>query len=101
LNIGKIVDLYASRDDQQTIEDLIRHAIQFFRNDVEVVECATSAKEYQKALSKFGFFKEETQVPMYHCEDSSLADKLETRRTECFFSKGDHDWDQFAPVRSV
>jgi len=101
LNVGKIIDLYASRNDQQTIEDLIRHSIQFFGNDVEVIDCATSAEEYQRAFSKFGFFKVETQAPMYHCKDASLADKLESRKSECFFTKGDHDWDQFVPVQTV
>jgi hypothetical protein len=101
LNVGKIVDLYASRDDQQTIEDLIRHAIDFFGNDVEVIECAAAPREYQEALSKFGFFKVETAVPMYRCEDASLANKIESRKTNCFFTKGDHDWDQFTPVQQV
>jgi len=101
LNVGKIVDLYASRDDQQTIEDLIRYSIKFFGNDVEVIDCATSAEEYKRAFSKFGFFKKQTEVPMYHCEDTYLADKLEARKSKCFFTKGDHDWDQYNPVGTV
>ena len=88
LNVGKIVDLYARRDDQQTIEDLIRHAIDFFGNDVEVIECAAAPREYQEALSKFGFFKVETAVPMYRCEDESLASKMEARKKQLFFYQG-------------
>ena len=101
LNVGRIVDLFARRDDHQTIEDLIRHAIRFFKNDVDVIECATSVKEYQHFLSKFGFFKVETSIPMYRCEDSSLADNMNTLRSNCFFTLGDHDWDQFRPVQGV
>jgi predicted N-acetyltransferase YhbS len=101
LNVGKIVDLYARRDDPQTIEDFILHAIQFFGNDVEVLECVTSTSEYQQILSKFGFFKVRTEVPMYRCEDSSLADKIAIHRRNCFFTKGDHDWDQFRPAQEV
>ena len=71
LNIGKIVDLFACRDDHQTIEDLVRHAIHFFGNDVEVIESAASDKVYQEAMSKFGFFKVETSLPMYRCEDTA------------------------------
>lgn len=98
LNVGKIVDLYTSRDDQQTVDDLIGYAIDFFNNDVDVIECAAAPKEYQEALSKFGFFKIETAVPMYRCEDEALASKIETLKSNCFFTKGDHDWDQFTPV---
>jgi GNAT superfamily N-acetyltransferase len=99
LNLGRIVDLYAKRNDHQTIEDLIRHAIRFFKNDVDIIECATSVKEYQHVLSKFGFFKVETSIPMYRCEDSSLAYNLNNYRSNCFFTLGDHDWDQYQPVQ--
>ena len=44
-NFGIIVDLYASRDDQHTIEDLLRHAIHFFAKDVVAIECIFSIKE--------------------------------------------------------
>jgi hypothetical protein len=101
LNVGKIVDLYARRDDQQTIEGLIRHAINIFGNDVEVIECAAAPKEYQETLAKHGFFKVETAVPMYRCEDASLANEMEARKSNCFFTKGDHDWDQFTPVQQI
>ena len=84
---------------QQIIEDLVRHAIHFFGNDVEVIECVTSDKVYQETMSKFGFFKVETSLPMYRCEDSALAQKMETFRSNHFFTKGDHDWDQFTPVQ--
>jgi predicted GNAT family N-acyltransferase len=101
LNVGRIVDLFANRDDHQTIEDLIRHAIRFFKKDVDTIECATSVKEFQDVLSKFGFFKVETSIPMYRCEDSSLADKMNKFRSNCFFTLGDHDWDQFSPVQNI
>ena len=100
-NVGKVVDLYVGRDDPQTIEDLIRHAIQFFGNDVEVLECVASTSEYQQTLSRFGFFKVKTEVPTYHCGNPSLAEKLEIHRHNCFFTKGDHDWDQFRPAQKI
>ena len=99
LNTGKIVDLYTRRDDHQTIEDLIRHAIHFFGNDVEVIEFAASGNVYKEAMSKFGFFKVETSFPMYRCEDSALIQTIESFKSNHFFTKGDHDWDQFTPVQ--
>jgi predicted GNAT family N-acyltransferase len=98
-NFGIIVDLYASRDDQQTIEDLIRHALQFFSKDVTAIACAVSIKEYQKALSNFGFLRMESAFPIFCCENSSLADKLISLKDKCFFTKGDHDWDSYTPFR--
>jgi len=94
-NFGIIADLYASRDDQKTVEDLLRHAIHFFGKDVAAIECATSVKEYQQTISRFGFLKLESTVPMYYCENSSVAAKLDSLKTNSFFSKGDHDWDQY------
>ena len=98
-NFGIIVDLYSSRDDQQTIDDLLRHALHFFAKSVVVIVCATSVKQYQKALSKFGFLKMESAVPIYYCEDASVADRLVALKDNCFFTKGDHDWDSFTPFR--
>jgi len=94
-NFGIIADLYASRDDQKTVHDLLRHAIHFFGKDVAAIECATSVKEYQQAISKFGFLKLESTVPMYYCENQSVAAELDSLKTKSFFSKGDHDWDQY------
>jgi hypothetical protein len=98
-NFGIIVDLYASRDDQQTIEDLIRHALQFFAKDVTAIACAASIKGYQEVLLNFGFIKMESAFPIFCCDNSSLADKLISLKDRCFFTKGDHDWDSYAPFR--
>jgi hypothetical protein len=98
-NFGIIVDLYASRDDQQTMEDLIRHALHFFAKDVTAIACAASIKEYQEALLNFGFIKMESAFPIFCCENSLLADKLMSLKDRCFFTKGDHDWDSYTPFR--
>lgn len=96
-DFGIIVDLYSSRGDQQTIEDLLRHALHFFAKDVVAIACATSIKEYQKALSKFGFLKMESVTPIFYCDNSYVADRLIAFKDKCFFNKGDHDWDQYTP----
>lgn len=96
-NFGIIVDLYASRYDQQTIVDLLRHALYFFAKDVVAIVCAISIKEFQSALSNFGFMKMESAFPIFCCENLSVADKLIALKDKCFFTKGDHDWDSYAP----
>ena len=52
-------------------------------------------------ISKLGFLKLKSEVPMFYCSDLSLADRLLSHRDKCFFTKGDHDWDQFYPVREL
>ena len=98
LNVGIIVDLFADPDDHETIEDLICHAIQFFGTDVAMIECATSQKEYQNGLSKFGFLKMEETVPVVYCKNDKLRNKLEQYKKNWFLTKADHDWDQLRPV---
>jgi hypothetical protein len=100
-DFGIIVDLYASRDDSQTIEDLLRHALHFFSKDVIAIVCATSIKEYQKALSNFGFLKMESVTPIFYCENSSVSDRLMALKDRCFFTKGDHDWDSYTPFQRI
>jgi hypothetical protein len=96
-HIGKIVDLYAAPEDYETIEILISHAIDFFGEDVTVIECATSQKEYQRILSQKGFIKMEKTVPIFYCMDSRLRKKLEQWKDSWFLTKADHDWDQLWP----
>jgi hypothetical protein len=100
-NFGIIVDLYASRDDRQTIEDLLRHAIRFFDRDVVAIECIFSIKEYQNALSKLGFIKMECTIPICYCQNSAVIDQLLAMRDKWFLTKGDHDMDQYTPFRTV
>lgn len=98
LNIGIIVDIYAAPDDNATIEDLIRHAIQFFGDNVTIVECATTQQEHQIALSKLSFLKMERTIPVYFCKDSELKTELEKLKDSWFLTKSDHDWDQLRPL---
>ncbi|MGO9138314.1 MAG: GNAT family N-acetyltransferase [Syntrophales bacterium] len=98
LNVGIIVDLFAAPDDNETIEDLIRHAIDFFGKSVFAIDCPTSLKEYQRALSKLGFYKIEKTGPIYFCADSKLRNKLEECKNSWFLTKADQDWDQLRPI---
>ena len=97
LDIGIIVDLYAAPDDNETVEDLIRHAIDFFGKNVTVIECPTTQREYQRVLSKLCFFKTEKTEPIFFCMDSRLRTKLEEWKNSWFLTKADHDWDQLRP----
>ena len=94
LNIGIIVDIYAAPDDHETVEDLIRHAIDFFGESVTVIECPTTQQEHQRALSKLGFLKMEKTVPAFFCKDSELKKELEGLNKGWFLTKSDPDWDQ-------
>lgn len=93
---GIIVDLYAARGDEQTVNDLVRHSLAFFGNDVSAVDCGTSVPEFEAVLRKHGFFRTRAHRPTCLCQDSTLRDRLAQLRGDWFISKGDHDWDQIA-----
>lgn len=97
-HFGIIVDLFTSRDDEETLEDLIVHAIRFFGRKVVAIECAASVREYQKALSRLGFLERRKMVPIFLSTDSAVRDKLDELKSRWFLTKGDQDWDQLAPV---
>ena len=91
---GIIVDLYASRRDVQTVDELVWHSLAFFGDDVLAVECGTSVSELEAMLRKHRFFTTRAYHPTCVCRDSALRDRLAQLRNDWFFSKGDHDWDQ-------
>jgi GNAT superfamily N-acetyltransferase len=91
---GIIVDLYASRRDEQTLGALVRHSVAFFGDSVSAVDCGTSVSEFEAVLRKHGFFRTRAHHPTCVCRDSALGDRLTELRNDWFFSKGDHDWDQ-------
>ena len=91
---GIIVDLYASRGDTQTIDELVRHSLAFFGDSVPAVDCGTSVPEFESVLRKHGFFRTRAHHPTCVCRDGALRDRLAQLRDDWFLSKGDHDWDQ-------
>jgi GNAT superfamily N-acetyltransferase len=94
LSQGIIVDLYASRGDAQTLDELVRHSLAFFGDDVPAVDCGTSVPELESVLRKHGFFRTRAQLPTCICRDGALRDRLTRLRSNWSLSKGDHDWDQ-------
>jgi len=91
---GIVVDLYASRHDVQTVNELIRHSLAFFGDTVSAVDCGTSVAEFETVLRKHGFFRTRAYHPTCICRDSALRDRVAQLRADWFLSKGDHDWDQ-------
>jgi hypothetical protein len=91
---GIIVDLYASRSDVQTVDELVRHSLAFFGDDVSAVEYGTSVAEFEAVLRTHGFFRTRAHHPTCICRDGALRGRLAQLRNDWFFSQGDHDWDQ-------
>jgi len=91
---GIIVDLYASRQDVQTLNQLVRHSLAFFGDDVSAVDCGTSIAEFEAVLRKHAFFRTRAYHPTCICRDNALRDRIAELRADWFLSKGDHDWDQ-------
>ncbi len=95
--VGVIAELYASRRDVATLEALLRYSINFFGNAVISVQGGTSIPEYAALYRALGFYVTETTHPTCVCRDPVMRAQLELQKDECFFSKGDHDWDQITP----
>ena len=91
---GLIVDLYAARDDRETIEALVVHSIDLFRRGVAAVDCATSAPEFAAVLRAHGFFRTRAARPTVVCGNAFLGQRLASLKDAWFLSKADHDWDQ-------
>lgn len=91
---GIIVDLYASRDDTQTLDELVRHSLAFFGDSVSAVDSGTSVAEFEAVLRNHGFFRTRAHRPTCVCRDRALRDRVALLRNDWFFSKGDQDWDQ-------
>ncbi len=98
---GTIVDLYAAREDTRTIEDLIRHSLGFFGNEVAAIDCATSIPEFERIFRRHGFFRTRTMHPTCVCQDPDLRHRLSAVKDAWFFTKGDHDWDQIHVAEPV
>jgi len=94
LSQGIIVDLYASRWDKRTVDELVRHSLTFFGDDVSSIDCGTSVAEIEGVLRTHGFFRTRAYRPTCVCSDDALRERLAELRSDWFFSKGDHDWDQ-------
>ncbi|MBV9801681.1 MAG: GNAT family N-acetyltransferase [Solirubrobacterales bacterium] len=98
---GHIVDLYAARDDRQTIEDLVAHSISFFGSDVAALDAAASMAEFETVLRRHGFVRTRTHRPTCVCQDDGLRRRIADLSGGWFFSKGDHDWDQIHDVEAL
>jgi ribosomal protein S18 acetylase RimI-like enzyme len=99
-NFGYIVDWFADINDSDTLSSLIQHAIEFFGDDVEVIECACTYPEYKKTLKKSGFIKMRESVPYFHCTNAQGRDRSKIKAADWFITKGDSDWDQIYPWRA-
>jgi GNAT superfamily N-acetyltransferase len=94
LPYGVIVDLFASRRDEEAITDMLFFALQWFGNRVARVQCATSIPEFATVLRRFGFHPSRTVRPVCVVRDSTMRLRLERLSSDWLFSKADHDWDQ-------
>jgi len=94
-NIGIIADLYAARDDKETLEALIGSAVHFFGKGVELIDCATTVGEYKRVYESFGFGKIEQVVPMFYSKGEFLRNDIIRKPGGWFLAMGDHDWDQY------
>lgn len=91
--LGYVVDILSARDDEETIDALVRYAIDFFGDEVEAIEFACTPSEYQHILKRYGFFKMKESIPYSWCVDEQTRKQMEELKGEWFITRGDSDWD--------
>ena len=99
-NFGYIVDLYAAKNDQTTVEALVRHALDFFGDEVDLIECACSLEKFTDVLKRFGFIEMRQSIPYAKSTDQGMLSRLRSLKNDWFITAGDSDWDQLTPVDS-
>ena len=73
----------------------------FFGKQVAALESATSVPEIEAVLRRHGFVRTRTHRPTCVCQDDSLRVRLQELKDACFFSRGDHDWDQIHDAEAM
>jgi hypothetical protein len=94
LSIGHIVDFYAAKNDIDTINKLIVFAINFFGTSVAAIKCATSLKQLEKLLTKYGFISVETIRPLVFVPDPANKERIMNMKEEWYMTLADQDLDQ-------
>lgn len=97
-SVGHIIDLFVDRDDKESLDALIQHAIKFFGKERAVLQCETTIPEFEQALKHHGFHKVGSIVPTYRCLDPEMNRELDRRRSEWFITRIDQDLDQLRPM---
>ena len=93
---GMLSDIFVDPDDSQTICLLLNYAMDHFRKEkVTEIIAATTIKQYQYFLKKFGFLKTGEEYPVIH----SMVDGLNVEPGKWFLGNSDHDWDQYPMTR--
>ncbi|RPI30379.1 MAG: hypothetical protein EHM70_14035 [Chloroflexota bacterium] len=94
--VGIIADIFVEPKDRATLRALLAFALRYFKTErVKDVVAATTVKEYQACLLELGFKLSGEAVPMFHSKLEGMDVAAITQPGAWFFSKGDHDWDQF------
>ncbi len=95
-NIGLIVDLFSSPQDQSTLEALLAYAVRHFTEEaVDVIKSATTIDSYRRSLVRFGFRKIREIIPMIHCKLEGSECEHSQKPGSWFLTIGDHDWNQY------
>lgn len=97
-SVGHIIDLFADRDDKESLYALIQHAIGLFGKERAVLQCETTIPEFEQALKRYAFHKVGSIVPTYRCLDPEMNRELDRRKSEWFITRIDQDLDQLRPM---
>lgn len=95
-DFGIIADLLSSPSDTESTNVLLGHALAWFEQQkIKVVYAASSHPFFQNALTQFKFSKYKEVIPLFKNFDGSPELEQAYESGHWFFSRSDHDWDQF------
>lgn len=98
LRVGFISEIFALRDDEAAWRSLMHHAVRTMRTRLALIEGAASTVELQSQFRAFGFVPTHRVRPTVVATDPAIRQAVEESKSDWFFTKGDHDWDQIHPL---
>ena len=93
-NKGIIADLFVSRYDKKTIDALIDHAVTFFNNEVDMIECGSTISEFKLGYKRHGFTFKRFAIPAFYTNCVENWDEL-IDDDGWYLVKASSDWDQY------
>ncbi len=95
-NFGVIADVFTSSNDEECINSLLAFALSWCEQQgVNIVYAASSHPIFQKWYFRHKFTKLKEVHPLFKNFDDSEEIKHDYKGLHWFFSRSDHDWDQF------
>jgi len=95
IHTGVITDIFARRDDGETIEALVEHAVGYFRSmrDIDMVRCDIMGRIFVPALTRLGFIRVPSSSRLMYLSSDESVSSLLSDEGNWFLTYADSDLD--------